>query len=91
MSDSTDEQVIIYSTTWCAFCHTEAQWLDHLGIPYVIKDIEQDKEAYDELMKKSDGNFSGVPITDVGGKLIVGFDRPKLTEAMKAIGLESKK
>ncbi len=91
MSDSTNQQITIYSTTWCAFCHTEAQWLDHLGIPYVKKDIEEDKSAYDELMEKSGGNFSGVPITDVGGKLIVGFDRPKLTEAIEAIGLKPKK
>lgn len=90
MSEASTE-ITIYSTTWCAFCHTEAQWLDHLGIPYVKKDIEQDKEAYDELMKKSEGNFSGVPITDVGGKLIVGFDRPKLMEAMESVGLKPKK
>ena len=90
MSEASTE-ITIYSTTWCAFCHTEAQWLDHLGIPYVKKDIEEDKSAYDELMEKSGGNFSGVPITDVGGKLIVGFDRPKLMEAMEAIGLKPKK
>ncbi|MDB5176537.1 MAG: Glutaredoxin [Candidatus Saccharibacteria bacterium] len=88
MSDTATPQVTIYSTTWCAFCHTEAQWLDKLGIPYVKKDIEEDKEAYEELMSKSGGAYSGVPVTDIGGDLILGFDRPKLQEAMKAHNIE---
>ncbi len=88
MSDTTDPQVIIYSTTWCAFCKTEAQWLEHLGIPYVKKDIEEDKAAYDELMGKIDGNFMGVPVTDVAGEVILGFDRPKIQNALKSPNIE---
>jgi len=84
MSDAATPQITIYSTSWCAFCHTEAQWLDHLGIPYVKKDIEEDKAAYEELMQKSGGNYSGVPVTDVAGDIILGFDRPRLQEAIKA-------
>lgn len=81
-------QIIIYSTTWCAFCHTEAQWLDHLGIPYVKKDIEVDKEAYEELMGKVGGDFRGVPVTDVAGDIILGFDRPKIQNSIKAHNIE---
>lgn len=76
-------QITIYSTSWCAFCHTEMQWLDKLGIPYIAKDIEADKVAYDELMTKSGGNFSGVPVTDIAGDLVLGFDRPKIQDAIK--------
>ncbi|MEO5950316.1 MAG: glutaredoxin domain-containing protein [Candidatus Saccharimonadales bacterium] len=82
MSDTA--QVTIYSTTWCAFCHTEAQWLDKLGIPYIKKDIEEDKEAYAELMTKINGNFQGVPVTDIAGDIVLGFDRPKIDAAIKA-------
>jgi glutaredoxin len=59
------------------------QWLDKLGIPYISKDIEADKVAYDELMTKSGGNFSGVPVTDIAGDLVLGFDRPKIQDAIK--------
>lgn len=90
MSDSAQPEVIIYSTTWCAFCHTEAQWLDHLGVKYVKKDIEADKEAYEELMSKTKGGYSGVPVTDVAGTMILGFDRPKLIDAMKSVGIVTK-
>ncbi|MFZ2836231.1 Glutaredoxin [compost metagenome] len=88
MSDTTTPDITIYSTSWCAFCHTEMQWLDKLGIPYVAKDVETDKEAYAELMAKNGGNYQGVPVTDIKGEIILGFDRPKLTAAIKANNLE---
>lgn len=84
MSDTANPQVTVYSTSWCAFCHTEMQWLEHLGVPYVSKNIEEDKEAYEELMQKLNGEFRGVPVTDVAGDVILGFDRPKLQNSLKA-------
>lgn len=80
-------QITIYRTSWCAFCHTEMQWLDRLGIPYIAKDIEADQAAHDELMAKIGGDFRGVPVTDIAGDIVLGFDRPKLQEAIKAHGL----
>ncbi len=88
MSDTASPQITIYSTTWCAFCHTEMQWLDKLGIPYVAKDIEADKEAYEELMGKIGGDFKGVPVTDVAGDVILGFDRPKIQNSIKEHNIE---
>lgn len=87
-TDTATPQVTIYRTSWCAFCHTEMQWLDRLGIPYVAKDIEADQEANDELMAKINGDFRGVPVTDVAGDIILGFDRPKLQDAIKAHNLQ---
>lgn len=88
MATATPE-IIIYRTSWCAFCHTEMQWLDRMGIPYTAKDIEADEAAHDELMAKINGDFRGVPVTDIGGDIILGFDRPKLQDAMKAHGIEA--
>jgi hypothetical protein len=39
-------------------------------------------------MAKINGDFRGVPVTDVAGDIILGFDRPKLQESIKAHGLE---
>lgn len=80
-------KVTVYSTTWCAFCHTEMQWLDKLGVEYETKDIEADPVANKELLEKLDGNFQGVPVTNIDGEIILGFDRPKLEAALKAKGL----
>lgn len=84
---STTAKVTIYSTTWCAFCKTEKQYLDKLGVEYVEKDIEADKSAYEELMSKSDGNYRGVPVTDIDGDLVLGFDRPKIDALLAAKNL----
>jgi len=59
------------------------QWLDKLGIPYIAKDVEADKAAYDELIAKNGGSFSGVPVTDIAGDIVLGFDRPKIQDAIK--------
>ena len=83
MSDSKAEQVIVYSTTRCAFCATEKQWLEKLGVEFVSKNIEEDEAANQELLAKLDGSFQGVPVTDIGGELILGFDRPKLQAALE--------
>jgi glutaredoxin-like YruB-family protein len=83
MSDST-ATVTVYSTTWCAFCKTEKQWLDKLGVKYISKNVEEDEAANKELLEKLGGNFQGVPVTDIGGEMILGFDRPKLQKALEA-------
>ena len=80
---ATTPDITIYSTSWCAFCHTEMQWLDKLGIPYVAKDVEADKDAYEELLAKNGGNFQGVPVTDIKGDIVLGFDRPKIQAAIE--------
>jgi glutaredoxin-like YruB-family protein len=84
---SSASQITIYSTTWCAFCKTEKQYLDKLGIEYVEKDIESDKEAYEELMSKNGGAFQGVPVTDIAGDLVLGFDRLKIDSLIKEKGI----
>lgn len=87
VKNDNNSQIIIYSTTWCAFCKTEKQWLDKLGIAYVEKDIEEDKAAYEELMSKNGGAYQGVPVTDVAGDLVLGFDRLKIDGLIKAKGI----
>lgn len=63
------------------------QWLERLGVKYIAKDIEEDEEAHKELMEKINGDFRGVPVTDISGDIILGFDRPKLQNSLKTHGL----
>lgn len=84
MSTSDTDKVIIYSTTWCGFCKMAKQYLDDKKVAYVDKNVEQDAAAYKELMEKIGGNFQGVPVIDIKGTLILGFDRPKIDAALSA-------
>jgi glutaredoxin-like YruB-family protein len=77
-----DSQITIYSATWCAFCHAAKQYLDKLGVKYTDKDVEKDPAASLEAVNKSQQR--GIPVLDIGGDIIIGFDRPRIDAALKA-------
>lgn len=74
--------VTIYSATWCSFCHATMQYMDKLGVKYEVRDVEEKRENAEEAVQKS--GQMGIPVVDVEGDVIVGFDRPKLDAAFKA-------
>lgn len=74
--------VIIYSTSWCAYCKMLKQYLTDKGVAFVDKNIETDAAAYGELMEKIGGDFRGVPVADVNGSIVLGFDRPAIDAAL---------
>ena len=86
-TDSSTANVTVYSTPTCAFCKTEKQYLEHLGVAFNSKDIELEPESMEELQQKLDGNFTGVPVTDINGEIVVGFNRPKIDGLLKKHGL----
>ena len=73
---------IIYSTSWCGYCKMAKQYLESKQISYTEKNIEEDSAAHEELMKKINGDFRGVPVIDINGTIILGFDRPKIDAAL---------
>lgn len=79
--------VTIYSATWCAFCHAAMQYMDKLGVKYEIKDVEEKRENAEEAVEKS--GQMGIPVIDIEGDIVVGFDRPKIDATLKAHNLTS--
>jgi len=77
--------VTIYSAPWCAFCKTEKQYLEHLGVNFAVRDIEEDAGAMEELVEKS--SQQSVPVTDIDGVIIKGFDRAKIDATLRDKGL----
>ncbi|HSH55336.1 MAG TPA: glutaredoxin domain-containing protein [Candidatus Limnocylindrales bacterium] len=71
---------IIYSANWCAFCHAAKQYFDKLGVSYEVRDIEVNHAYATEAVEKSDQ--MGIPVIDIDGEIIVGFDRPKIDKAL---------
>ena len=74
--------VTIYSATWCGFCHTAKRYLDQLGVKYDDLDVEQDPASAQAAIQKS--GQMGIPVLDINGTIIVGFDKPRIDEALKA-------
>jgi len=73
--------VIVYSATWCAFCHAAKEYFDKLGVKYEDRDVESDPKFAQESMSKS--GQTGIPVIDIEGQIIVGFNRPKIDEVLK--------
>lgn len=80
MSDTPN--VTVYSATWCAFCHAAKDYLDKKGVKYTDKDVESDPKFAEEAVNKS--HQTGIPVLDIGGQIIVGFDRPRIDAALAA-------
>lgn len=73
--------VIIYSTPTCGFCHMAKAYFKDQGVEYTEKDVAVDLEARGEMLNKS--QQMGVPVIDIDGNIIVGFNQPKLAELLK--------
>ncbi len=72
------KKVKIYTTPTCAYCHALMDWLDEKGVEYVEMDATKEE------------GMSAVPVTEIDGKRIVGFDRPAIKRALKRAGISKK-
>ena len=77
---NTNPSVTVYSAEWCGFCHMAKQYLDKLEVTYTDKDVDRDGEALKEAVEKS--GQRGIPVLDINGEIIIGFDRPKIDAAL---------
>ena len=77
--------VTVYSTTTCPFCTMVKDWLKDKGVSYDDVNVGTDQDKAKEMMDKS--GQMGVPVIDVEGTVVIGFDKPKLESALKEKGL----
>jgi glutaredoxin-like YruB-family protein len=74
------KHVTVYSADWCAFCHAAKDYLAKLGIPFEEKNVEEKQEYMQESVQKS--GQMGIPVLDIDGEIIIGFDRPRIDAAL---------
>ncbi len=77
--------IIVYSTNACPFCVMVKDWLKEKSIEFEEVNVGIDQKRAKEMIDKS--GQMGVPVIDVKGKIIIGFDKPKLETALKEKGL----
>lgn len=78
MSTGTASQprVIVFSTPNCPFCNMAKRYLRERGIKFRDVDVSRDAAAARDMVRRS--GQQGVPVIDINGKIVVGFDRPKI-------------
>lgn len=83
-------QVVLYGAEWCSACHRAAAWLREQHIPFEEKDIERDPAAAREMAERARAQgvpLGSIPIIDVKGRLLVGFDPGAIQRALAAPGV----
>jgi glutaredoxin-like YruB-family protein len=69
-------RVIIFSTPTCSFCNMAKKYFREKGIKFKDVDVSRDPVAARDMVRRS--GQQGVPVIDIGGKIVVGFDRLKI-------------
>ena len=76
----TEHKVKVYSTKTCPWCHKTKEFLKEKGVKYDDIDVGADQKAANEMVEKS--GQMGVPVTDIDGTIIIGFDKDALEKAL---------
>ena len=73
-------KVTIYTTPTCVYCKMTKEFFKEHNIAYEEKDVSVDDETREEMAAKS-GQL-GVPVIDIDGKIVVGFNKEMLLELL---------
>ncbi len=73
--------ITIYTTPTCSYCTMAKNYFREKGIRFTEYNVASNLQKADEMVKKS--GQMGVPVLDVNGRIIVGFDKTKVEHALK--------
>ena len=74
------KNVTVYSTTTCPYCTRAKDFLKASNIAFTNIDVSADETASKAMAEKS--GQMGVPVLDIEGEIIVGFDKGKINKAL---------
>jgi glutaredoxin 3 len=72
--------VKIYSTPTCTYCQLAKQFFTENNISYEEFDVAADEAKRTEMVEKT--GQMGVPVLDIEGQVVVGFDEAKVKEVL---------
>jgi len=70
--------VKIYTTPTCSYCKLTKQFFKDHNVIYTEVDVASDEKARNEMIERT--GQMGVPVIDVDGEIVVGFDQERLSE-----------
>lgn len=71
----------IYTTPTCVYCRMAKDFFNQHNVKYEEFNVQEDLKAREEMISKS--SQMGVPMIDVDGEIIIGFDKERLIELLK--------
>ena len=71
----------IYSTPYCPYCVTLKDYLKSKSVDFTDVDVSSIDKEREEMIELS-GQI-GVPVINVDGQIIVGFDKEQIDQILK--------
>ncbi len=73
-------RVLMFSTPSCSFCTKAKRYFRQKGVRFRDIDVSKDQAAARDMQRRS--GQMGVPVIDIGGRIIVGFDQSKIDQLL---------
>jgi glutaredoxin-like YruB-family protein len=73
--------VTVYTTPSCSFCTQVKRYFKEQRVPFKEHNVANDERRAAEMFRKS--GQMGVPVLDIHGTIIVGFDKSKIDHALR--------
>ncbi len=80
-NEKKSKRVIVYSTPTCPHCTTIKNYLKDNRITFRDIDVSRDQNMAQQMVRKS--GQQGVPQVEINGRIVVGFDKPKIDELLE--------
>ncbi len=74
------KSVKIYTTPTCPYCIRAKEFLKESNIEFENIDVSTNPGKTQEMLKKT--GQMGVPVLDIAGEIIVGFDKEAIKKAL---------
>ena len=81
-SNIQQQDVLLYTTSWCPYCRKAREFLERANIPYTELDVEKSSQAYEQYEKISG---RGVPVIKIGDQVIQGYNPDAIRTALSSM------
>ncbi len=80
LSAKPQPRVIVFSTPTCGYCNQAKAYFRQKNVRYTDVDVSRDQSAARDIVRRS--GQQGVPVIDIGGQLVMGFNRPRIDQLL---------
>jgi glutaredoxin-like YruB-family protein len=80
MDKKSQPKIRVFSTPGCPYCYTLKEFLKSHNFEFEDIDVSKDENAAKEMIEKS--GQMGVPVVDIDGQIVVGFDKEKICQLL---------
>jgi glutaredoxin-like YruB-family protein len=79
-SNERTHRVLVFTTPTCPWCVRVKKYLRERHVPFREIDVARDQKAARDLVRRT--GQMGVPVVEIDGKPIIGFDRPRIDKLL---------